>query len=99
MPRLGVRFPLSPPRAPVAQRIERRRPKSRVGGSNPSRGTIQERSSVWPERWSPKPVVGGSNPPAPAILQARNGLLSKEILGRPFFLVGQIQKVRETTSL
>ena len=26
--------------APVAQRIERRRPKSRVGGSSPSRGTI-----------------------------------------------------------
>ena len=74
----------------VAQRIERRRPKSRVGGSNPSKGTIniwcgygskiaantgaaskehqtsQERSSVWPERWSPKPVAGGSNPPAPA---------------------------------
>ena len=40
MPRPRVRVPLSPPYAPVAQRIERRRPKSRVGGSNPSRGTI-----------------------------------------------------------
>ena len=41
MPRPRVRVPLSPPNAPVAQRIERRRPKSRVGGSNPSRGTIK----------------------------------------------------------
>ena len=47
MPRLGVRSPLSPPlilsgprHAPVAQRIERQRPKLRVGGSSPSRGTI-----------------------------------------------------------
>ena len=44
MPRLGVRSPLSPPLipiapAPVAQRIERQRPKLRVGGSSPSRGT------------------------------------------------------------
>ena len=52
--------------APVAQRIERRRPKSRVGGSSPSRGTTQERSSARSEHWSPKPAVGGSNPPAPA---------------------------------
>ena len=67
MPRLGVRAPLSPPACPCSSvRKERRRPKSRVGGSNPSRGTTQERSSVWPERRSPKPVVGGSNPPAPA---------------------------------
>ncbi len=67
MPRLGVRAPLSPPTCPCSSvRKERRRPKSRVGGSNPSRGTTQERSSVWPERRSPKPVVGGSNPPAPA---------------------------------
>ncbi len=64
--------------APVAQWIERRRPKSRVGGSSPSRGTnviskSQERSSAWSERWSPKPVVGGSNPPAPAKFRHERG--------------------------
>ncbi len=33
----------------------------------------QERSSVWPERWSPKPVVAGSNPAAPAISSVQAG--------------------------
>ena len=72
----GVRIPLSP-RAPVAQRIERRLPKPRVGGSTPSRGG--RGVAQLGEQRSPKPQVGGSSPPTPAriLICGDRGLLGE----------------------